>query len=143
MANPLAFQGYPDAPACSVPRKEAVGRRWRFAPPRPTASFRGAGRLHKRAEQGVKKNLRNDPGGQKGRSLWVRPRKRARILLHAVLLIGERVLQHLARTHAGDAELPARCAAIKAHLHILLGEARASVVKDNIARRPSAGLEPG
>ena len=75
--------------------------------------------------------------------LGMRPVVPGCIMLQPVLLVRERILEHLTRTHATDRELPARSTAVEGHKDILLHLTGDDVVQDDIAGCPAAGLEPG
>ena len=69
------------------------------------------------------------------------PGEEGRVGLDASV-VGELVLEHLTRGHAGDRELPARGRAVERHLHVLLAETRTDVVQDHVLRRAAAEVEP-
>ena len=75
-------------------------------------------------------------------ALWVGPGEGTGIVLEAALLIGERVGDCLAGTHASCRELPLPVTAVEGHGDVLLRLTRNGVVDDDIACGPSTGLEP-
>lgn len=64
-------------------------------------------------------------------------------MLDTILLVGKRVLEYLAWTHAGDAKFPASGTAVESHLDILLAQARADIVQDDVICCSATELEPG
>src|SRR5262249_39193779 len=74
--------------------------------------------------------------------LRFRERERSGVGLHAVPLVGERVLKELAAAQAVHGELPPAGCSVERHVDVLLDETRAYVVDDHGARRPAVRLEP-